>query len=268
MLSANGSGVGLERVVAGKPVVHSNRRRPVKPREKRQLLQMICESVRTRDRGDVRGCERVTYFEIALARAYLSCVTPRGSGIVAERVIHPFPDFMSCNRSVVDGRNKGPRGFEVNEGVRLDARGLIWSYCGVLGYRVVETENTTVRAAGRIRGHHGVVEQKDRKFRRIDIGPFGHEQLVKNLANHDVEIHDCQWPTGSTEPRRKSLLPWQIHSDRRQHMPAEKSVIAEQSRGDRYRLTLNCWVAMGQLVLDCRKQALGPLELIGSLRTI
>ena len=31
-----------------------------------------------------------------------------------------------------------------------------------------------------------------------------------------------------------------------------------QSRGDRYRLTLDCWVAMGQLVLDCRKQALGP----------
>jgi len=29
-----------------------------------------------------------------------------------------------------------------------------------------------------------------------------------------------------------------------------------QSRGDHYRLTLNCWVAMAQLVLDCRKLAL------------
>src|SRR5580692_10024805 len=29
-----------------------------------------------------------------------------------------------------------------------------------------------------------------------------------------------------------------------------------QSRGDLYRLTLNCWVAMWQLVLDCRGQSL------------
>src|SRR5882757_8160159 len=29
-----------------------------------------------------------------------------------------------------------------------------------------------------------------------------------------------------------------------------------QSRGDHYRLTLNCWVAMARLVLDCRKLAL------------
>jgi hypothetical protein len=35
-----------------------------------------------------------------------------------------------------------------------------------------------------------------------------------------------------------------------------------QSCGDRYCLTLNCWVAMGKLVLDCRKQALALIEVI------
>src|SRR5580658_9848864 len=32
---------------------------------------------------------------------------------------------------------------------------------------------------------------------------------------------------------------------------------SRHSRGDHYRLTLNCRVAMGQLVLDCRKQDVG-----------
>ena len=45
VLRANGPGVGLKRVVVGKPAVHTNRRRSVKPREERQLLQMISESV-------------------------------------------------------------------------------------------------------------------------------------------------------------------------------------------------------------------------------
>src|SRR5580658_16682 len=38
-----------------------------------------------------------------------------------------------------------------------------------------------------------------------------------------------------------------------------------QNRGDYYALTLNCWLAIGQLVLDYRKQALALIE---SLRTI
>ena len=62
VLSANGAGVGLERVVVGKPAVHSNRRRSVKPREERQLLQMISESVRARNRREVCACEWITYF--------------------------------------------------------------------------------------------------------------------------------------------------------------------------------------------------------------
>src|SRR6266853_2868512 len=42
-----------------------------------------------------------------------------------------------------------------------------------------------------------------------------------------------------------------------------------QSRGDHYRLTLNCWVAMGEFVLDCRKPALVRTSaLIESIRTI
>src|ERR1700752_4620336 len=91
MLGANGPGVGLERVVVGKPAVHSNRRRSIKPREERQFLQMVCKAVRTRNCWDVRASERIPYFKIALACAYLSRVTPGGSRIVAERVVHPFP---------------------------------------------------------------------------------------------------------------------------------------------------------------------------------
>src|SRR6266481_5477236 len=105
---------------------------------------MISESVRARDRGDVRGCERITYFQIALACAYLSCVTPRGSGIVAEGIVHPFTDFVSCDRSVVDGRNEGAGGLEVNERVGLDARGLVWGYRGRLSYGIVEAEDAAV----------------------------------------------------------------------------------------------------------------------------
>jgi hypothetical protein len=45
MLGANRPGVGLERVVVGKPAVHSNRRRSIKPGEKRQFLQMVFKAV-------------------------------------------------------------------------------------------------------------------------------------------------------------------------------------------------------------------------------
>src|ERR1700751_718824 len=143
MLGANRPGVGGERVIVGKPAVHSNRRRSIKPREERQFLQMVCKAVRTRNCWDVRASERITYFKIALACAYLSRVTPGGSRIVAERVVHPFPDFMGCNRCVVNVGTKGSRGLEINESVRLDARCLIWSDRGVLSRRRVETENAT-----------------------------------------------------------------------------------------------------------------------------
>jgi hypothetical protein len=38
-----------------------------------------------------------------------------------------------------------------------------------------------------------------------------------------------------------------------------------QSRGDCYRLTLNCWVAMGPLVPECRKQALALIEFLTTI---
>jgi hypothetical protein len=49
-LFANRARVGREGVVVREPVVHSDRRRTIEPGEERQLLQMICESVRAFDR--------------------------------------------------------------------------------------------------------------------------------------------------------------------------------------------------------------------------
>ena len=40
VLGANRPGVRLERVAVGKPAIHSNRRRSIKPGEERQFLQM------------------------------------------------------------------------------------------------------------------------------------------------------------------------------------------------------------------------------------
>jgi len=71
-LCANRAGVTGERIVVRKPAVRGNRRRSVEPREKRQFLQMVSEPIRAGNRRNVRSCERITYFKIILACAYLS----------------------------------------------------------------------------------------------------------------------------------------------------------------------------------------------------
>src|SRR5215472_17016968 len=161
LFDANGSGVGFERVVVGEPTVHCNRRSSVKLREKRKLLQLVSEAVRPGNRRNIRGGKRVAHFKIPLASSHLTRVPPSGSRIIAERVIHPLTDFMSGNRSVVNGRNEQSGGFEVNKGIGLQACSRL------LGNRGMESENAAaLKVIGRAARHYCVVEQKDGKLRR------------------------------------------------------------------------------------------------------
>jgi len=56
---------------------------------------MIRESVRAFDRWNVSARQRITHFEIVLASGDLAGMPPGRRGIVTERVVHPFPNFMS-----------------------------------------------------------------------------------------------------------------------------------------------------------------------------
>ena len=62
MFLANGPRIAGEGVVVGKPVVHRNRRRAIKPGEERQLLQMVDEAIRPGDARNVGASQRITNF--------------------------------------------------------------------------------------------------------------------------------------------------------------------------------------------------------------
>jgi hypothetical protein len=63
---------------------------------------MIFESVGAFDGWDVIARQGIAHFEIVLASADLTDVPPGRCGIVTERVVHPFANFMGGDRSVVD----------------------------------------------------------------------------------------------------------------------------------------------------------------------
>src|SRR6267378_2183565 len=80
-----------------------------------------------------------------------------------------------------------------------------------------------------------------------------HAARQRMLAG-DLDAASAAFQVGYESPsqfnRRVQAILWPAPNSRYQGRARR------QSRGDHYRLTLNCWVAMARLVLNCRKLAL------------
>src|SRR5438552_13996734 len=86
-------------------------------------MQVVVKSVdRACDRGNVRTGQRITDLQVALASAHLADVPPQRRGIVAKRVVHPFPNLVSRDRSVTNGGTEETCGVKVKWREGLDRR--------------------------------------------------------------------------------------------------------------------------------------------------
>jgi len=108
--------IRAEGIVVGIKTVHADRRHlAIEPREERQLLHVIGDTVGRQQRRKFSAAQRIADFQIALASAHLSDVTPQRGRIVADRIVHPFADLVA---------HRGDRGYaaENSAGVIIDRR--------------------------------------------------------------------------------------------------------------------------------------------------
>jgi hypothetical protein len=99
----------------------NGRRLAKKPREKSQFLQVVCKSVKGNSR-QMRTAQRIAHFKVRLTTLHLSDSSPSRRWISAQRVVHPFPYFVTRegNISTVE-----PGGVEVRHPVGLQHVGGI-----------------------------------------------------------------------------------------------------------------------------------------------
>src|SRR5712671_430511 len=120
---------------------------------------MVRETVGHGHRRDIDAGQRIPDFKIVLAASHLSDVSPGRSRIGAQRIIHPFTNFMGHYRGVSSRRTENPACFKVYWRV-----GLHWE-----AKRPVVAENTAfLEKAGRTHRHHHIVEEKNRKCGGVD----------------------------------------------------------------------------------------------------
>ena len=146
--------IRFERAIVREETARTDRRAAVEPGEERQLLEMVRETVRHGHRRDIDTGQRITDFKVVLAASHLSEVSPGWSRIGAQRIIHPFTNFMGHDRGISNGRSENPACFKVYWRVGLD-----WeAKCPVVA------ENTAfLEKARRTNRHHHIVEEKNRK---------------------------------------------------------------------------------------------------------
>ena len=151
----NGSGILQERAVVGEPAMNSDRRRAIEPGEERQFLHVIGETVRGIEDGGSQGsAERVTKLQVVLASSYLSYMPPRRRRIVAERIVHPFRDFMRSDRDIWNRADENFASVEIYGSESLcpdcimeakNAAGGLWSQlsaiCALALHYVVEEKH-------------------------------------------------------------------------------------------------------------------------------
>src|SRR5271167_1451826 len=142
---------------------------------------MVGIPVRHHDRRGVGTREWITYFQIILARSrYLPGSPPDRGWVVAERIVHPFIDFVGEDGRVRDCRSKKPGGVEVPRRVRLNRE----------PGRAVVAENTAGVYVRHGRSQYRVVEEEDREVARIDA-----RQIRNNLRRqNEVKVVDVDDP--------------------------------------------------------------------------
>src|SRR5258708_27080668 len=151
--------IRFERAVVREYAARSDRRGAVEPGEERQLLEMVCETVGHGHRRNIDAGQRITNFKVVLAASHLSDVSPGWSRIGAQRIIHPFTNFMGHDSGISNRRAKNPACVEVYRRVGL----------GGEAKRAVVAENTAfLKEARRTNRHHHIVEEKDRKGGGVD----------------------------------------------------------------------------------------------------
>src|SRR5215472_11395013 len=101
-----------------------------------------------------RSAQRVTHFEVILTATHLADTTPGGSRIGAQRVVHPFADFMARGGNIRNICETPASAVEVAYRISL------YRACE----RAVIAENTAVGESVRDKGvrHDYVVEQNNR----------------------------------------------------------------------------------------------------------
>src|SRR5438094_4960367 len=121
---------------------------------------MVVKSVdRACDRGDVRTGQRISDLQVALAPAHLADVPPQRRRIVAKRVVHPFPNLVSRDRSVTNGGTEETCGVKVKWREGLDRR----------TDRIMEPKYAAlVQVVWYTDRHHHVVHQKYWELRSVD----------------------------------------------------------------------------------------------------
>ena len=164
--------------------MNPHRRRPKEPREERQFLQVVSKAIRHDDGRSVGARQWVTNLQITLAVSDdLSSSAPQRCRDVAERIVHPFIDFMSEDGGVGNGWTKQASGVEFTRRVRLNREP---------GGAVV-AENAACIQVGDGGRHHGAVEEEDGEVGGIDAGRTGN-----NLGRHNkVKVVDVNNPQGA-----------------------------------------------------------------------
>src|SRR5262249_21767538 len=161
------------------------------PREERQLLQMVGETVGHCHVREVHVSQRVSHFKAFLTiTRHLSNISPGWGGIGGERVGQPFGDLVRQSRGILALSTKSPGGVEL-------------SYCVGLGgeaERTVVAKDAAVACAGVVQHH--VTEDKDREgggvhaLRRQRGDKCACHKVVK-----PVYLHKSKIPTPARRPR-------------------------------------------------------------------
>src|SRR5205814_6263128 len=116
---------------------------------------MVSETIGHHDAWSFAAAQRIADFQIALAARYLSGVSPRRCGIVAEGIVHPFADFMRSGGRVQSRYSEQTCRIEIHRRI-----GLGW--IGVAG-AVVAQEAAVVQVGGIAIREHRVIEEENRE---------------------------------------------------------------------------------------------------------